>query len=205
MSRPYTLVDTPYSMGCLGLIALQTDETLENELRQVFVDPRTALYVSRVPSAQTLTPESIAQMGKDLPQATALLPPLPAYDAVAYGCTSGTTLIGPQEVQRLVAAECATAHVTNPLSAAIAALQALGVGRIGLVSPYTPDIAQPVEDAFVAAGFSVARALTFGEAQEAHVARIAPNSLAQAAHEVAGDGVGCAGWCRTKTPPLPHL
>ncbi|MEM6465217.1 MAG: aspartate/glutamate racemase family protein, partial [Pseudomonadota bacterium] len=136
--------------------------------------------------AQVLTPQSIAQMGRDLPQAARLLPKLNRYHGVGYGCTSGTTLIGPEKVAEMVRTHCAAEQVTNPLSAGIAALKAVGARRIGLVSPYTVDIAQPVRAAFEEAGFVVDRAVSFCEADERNVSRIDPNSLAAAAKEVRG-------------------
>lgn len=71
--------------------------------------------------------------------------------------------------------------VTDPLTAALAALKALGVLRIGLVTPYVATVAGPVREAFGAAGFTVVDTVTFGEEEEAKVARIAPASIMAAA------------------------
>lgn len=182
---PYSLTDSIGTRGTLGLIVLRTDETIEQEFRRIFTDPALALYVSRIPSAAELTAESIEQMERDLPAAAALLPQTPAFDAVGYACTSGTTLIGADRVESLVRGQCNTRCVTNPLSAALAAFRHLGARTVGLVSPYAPEIARPVREAFETAGISVPHALSFGEEIEANVARIAPASLCAAALEVA--------------------
>lgn len=55
------------------MIVLQTDETLEGDLRRML--PADApLYVSRVPSGADVTPESLRAMSGHLTQAAGLLP-----------------------------------------------------------------------------------------------------------------------------------
>ncbi|WP_370295880.1 aspartate/glutamate racemase family protein [Poseidonocella sp. HB161398] len=77
---------------------------------------------------------------------------------------------------------------TDPLSAALIACRALGLRRIGLLSPYIPPVAGPFRAAFQAGGIAVPETLSFGEAEEARAARIAPASIARAASALAGRG-----------------
>lgn len=169
----------------LGLVVLQADETLEQDFRRLFPDRGIAIYTSRIASGDELTTDSIAAMEAELPRGAQLLPRAAKFDAVGYGCTSGTTLIGAEAVARLVRRGVETPMVTDPLTAALAALRALGVQRLGLVTPYVESIAIPVRDAFAAAGFVVGETLTFGEEVEARVARIAPVSIKVAARAAA--------------------
>ena len=176
---PYRLnTDTPPT---LGLIVLQVDETIEQDFRRL-LDPRQVkLHVSRVPSGAELTPDTIAGMEAELAPAATLLPPAAHFDAIAYACTSGTTLIGAARVHALVAQAARTRAVTDPLTAALAATRALGLRRIGIVSPYVATVAGPIRRAFEAAGLEVPQTLSFGEEVEARVARIDPASIADAA------------------------
>jgi len=173
------------SKATLGLVVLQADETLEQDFRRLFLDRDIAIYVSRIPSGDELSTDSIAAMKSELPRAARLLPRAARFDAVAYGCTSGTTLIGAEAVARMLRQGVDTPVVTDPLTAALAALQALGIERLGLVTPYVESIAGPVCDAFSAAGFAVGEVLSFGEEVEARVARIAPESIMAAARSAA--------------------
>ena len=88
----------------------------------------------------------------------------------------------------LVAGGATTRAVTDPLTAAVAALGALGVGSVGIVSPYVASVAGPIRAAFEAAGFDVPATLSFGEEVEARVARIDPASIRDAALEVGAAG-----------------
>lgn len=182
----YDLTGPIGTKGTLGLIVLQVDETLEQDMRRLFPDPATALYVNRIPSGDDLTPDTIATMEAALPYAASLLPKAADFDAVAYACTSGTTLIGADRVRALVSGSCNTRQVCDPLSAALAALNALGLRRVSIVSPYIPSVANPIRAAFETAGHIVPATLSFGEEQEARVARIDPVSIANAARDLAG-------------------
>lgn len=181
---PYRLTGPIGSAATLGLIALQVDETIEQDFRRLFVAHDVALYVNRIPSGAELTPETIAQMARDLPAAAALLPQATQFDAVAYGCTSGTTLIGVDRVRALVQGAVQTRHVAQPLSATLAAFTALEVTSIGLVSPYIGSVSGPMQKTFEAAGYAVPAMVSFGEEVEANVARIDPASIHAAALEV---------------------
>ncbi len=176
---PYTL--TTEQPPTLGLIVLQVDETIEQDFRRLLDPAQVKLHVSRLPSGAELTPDTIATMEQALAPAAALLPPAAQFDAIAYACTSGTTLIGAARVHALIAQAARTRAVTDPLTAALAATRVLGLRRIGIVSPYVASVAGPIRRAFEAAGREVPHTLSFGEEVEARVARIDPASIADAA------------------------
>jgi len=181
---PYRLSGPIGTKATLGLIVLQVDETIEHDFRRLFADPGVALYTSRIPSGAELTPDTIAAMESELPRAVSLLPPAVAFDAIGYACTSGTTLIGAARVAELVHGAARTRSVTDPMTAALAAMRTLGVGSPAIVSPYIDAVAGPIRAAFEAAGLRVPASLSFGEEVEARVARIDPASIREAALEV---------------------
>jgi maleate isomerase len=189
MSRalPFHLGAPAGARARLGLIVLKTDETIEHDFRALFAKADLALFVARIPSGAEATAEALCAMEAALPAAAALLPDGAPFDALGYACTSAATLIGPDRVARLVRGAVAARVVTDPLSAAIAAFRALGIGRIGLVSPYVPAVAGPVRAAFEAAGIAVPVARSFGIAEEATVARISAASVREAALAVGRD------------------
>lgn len=184
MTAPaYDLTEDPRPR--LGVIVLQVDETIEDDFRRLFSPEAVRLSISRIPSGAELNPETIRDMETTLPAAAGLLPPAARFDAVAYACTSGATLIGAERVRALVQSACLASEVTNPLTATLAATGALDVTRVGIVSPYIAPVASQMKRAFEAAGVIVPKMLSFGEEIEANVARIDPASLAAAAREVA--------------------
>lgn len=180
---PYALLED--TLPRLGLIVLQVDETIEQEFRRLFPPDVAHIYISRIPSGAELTPDSIMEMENALPYAASLLPSAQPLDVVCYACTSGTTLIGAARVSELVSHSTHTQAVTDPLSAALAHCHALGLGRVGIVSPYIASVAKPISTAFEVAGIAVPDTLSFGEEIEERVARIGPDSIADAARDLA--------------------
>lgn len=177
----------------LGLIVLQVDETIEDEFRRMLPPALARLHVTRIPSGADLTPDTIATMADALPASAALLPSAAKFASVGYGCTSAATLLGPERVAALVrdgldcdGLDCAT--VTDPLTAARAGFDALGLRRVGLVTPYIASVADPMRHSFEASGVAVPHALSFDECSEAAVARIPAARLRSGAHSIAASG-----------------
>lgn len=181
---PYRLAEP--DRPTLGLIVLQVDQTIEDDFRRLFPAGSAALHVTRIASGDALTPGTIAGMEARLPAAAALLPPAARFDAVGYGCTSGAALIGAGRVGELVQTGATTRAVTDPLTAALAATQALGLTRLGIVSPYIVSVGAHLASGLEARGLEIAETLSFGEEIEARVARIDPASIAEAARALAG-------------------
>lgn len=184
MRLPYDLDDGPAPRAAIGLILLQTDETLDAELPRLFPEPGVALHAGRIPFDPAVTPETLAAMGAALPAAAALLPSARPLDAVAYGCTSGATVIGPERVAEAIRVSHPAAAVTDPVSAAVAALRALGARRIGVLTPYRADVSAAMRALLEREGFEVAAFGSFEQETDSLVARIADRSVAAALETV---------------------
>lgn len=182
---PYTLSAPIGSRASFGLIVLQADETIEHEFRQIFAIDGVALYVTRIPSGADVTPESLGRMKDALPAAAHLLPPSVDFRDIAYACTSGATMIGPETVAAIVREATGCAVVTDPLTATIAALEKLDARRLAFLTPYRADVSLAMRTALESAGIEIAGFGSFEEESEARVARIDPRSLLEATLQVA--------------------
>lgn len=172
----------------LGLIVLETDQTIEQEFRDLLGLEGVALYHSRIPSDPEVTPETLARMETNLPAAAALLPAAVGLDVVGYGCTSGTTVIGEEKVAQAVRSglkasgnnDPARTAVTNPLTAVKTALRALNAVRIGFVTPYLPEVTDAMRRHLEQQGFEIPEIASFNQSEEDIVARITPASIRDA-------------------------
>lgn len=187
MSISYALAPQIGTAGRLGLIVLQSDETMEAELRQVLPKTDVAAFVSRIPSAAEVSNESLAAMEAELPYAAKLLPKTVDFDVVGYGCTSASSIIGTERVAELVGAGCHTSHVTNPVNALVVACEALGISKLALLTPYTEDVSENLRSALRAKGIETPVFGTFNEPVETNVARIDPISIRDAALKLGSD------------------
>lgn len=184
---PYTVDPDDPKATPMGLIVLQTDETIEPEFAAHFAEHPSPLYVSRIASAPNVSTDSLADMERLLPAAADLLPKARRYNVVGYGCTSASSVIGSARVQELVQQTCQTTHVTNPLRAALACAEDHGVSRFALLSPYVEEVNVPLRAAFAKGGISTDVFGTFAEAKEAKVVRISTDSIVEAACKLGAD------------------
>ncbi len=180
----YDLLQDKQLGATMGLIVLQSDETLEPEFKDYFKDKPINLYTSRVPSGLDVSRESLMQMEGHLSEAARLFPRGRKFDVVGYGCTSASSIIGSDAVAMHVKSACNVAHVTNPLAATLAYAKHKGVSRLGLLSPYVESVSRSLRDAFHTSGLSTQVFGSFNEAQEAKVARISERSIYEAALKI---------------------
>jgi maleate isomerase len=167
----------------LGLIVLETDETIERDLRRLA--PATVdLLVSRIPFATDVSPETLKAMDAHITASAALLPRAARFAATGYGCTSATAQIGPTRITELVQDGCSTDAVTEPVSALVAACEALGVSRLAFLSPYVEDVSARLRSVLRERGISAAAVGTFDEPDDSRVARIDPGSSIAAARDL---------------------
>ncbi len=176
MKLPYES-DGGYSGDtALGVVVLSTDETLEPEMRQITAQSGANLYHTRIPFATNVTPETLAQMEHDLPKSMSLMPPNIDFKAIGYACTSGATVIGSDRLEQIVQQYYPKAAVTDPIKAVIAACRALGVKRLGMLTPYRADVSAAMRELLEENDIQITSFGSFEEESDPKVARIAQSS-----------------------------
>ena len=165
----------------IGLLVLESDQTMEWEMRHMADLPGVALYHARLANDAEVTPDTLVQMELELPKAATLLPGYLGLKAIGYGCTSGSTIIGELRVSELIQSHHPTVPTSNPLTAAKAALKQLGVTRLGLVTPYRPDVTELMQARFEEAGIVIQSVGSFYQQDDRVVGRITPEAILDAA------------------------
>lgn len=180
------------SRAALGLLVLETDQTIEDEFRAIWPDQGVALYAARLHNSPQITPETLAEMEGLIAPTTKLLPFMVDLSVVAFACTSGAMVIGEGRVADLIRSIRPNAAVTDPVTASIAALRATGVRRVALLTPYLRTINLRLRDALLARGLEIPVMGSFNEADDDIVARITPKSLLDAIVKI-GNSPACDG------------
>ena len=188
MAYSYDLTDRIGTQATLGLVVLQADETIEHDFRRMLPLDDVTLYITRIPSGVAVSSDSLAAMRHDLPAAARLFPRELALDVVGYGCTSGTSVIGARAIADLVRSGCDAGNVTEPVTSLVAACEALNLKRIGFLSPYVAAVSDSLRATLRDAGIETPVFGGFDEGIEARVARIAPQSIIDAAVDLAAEG-----------------
>ncbi len=189
---PFTTDQGVGSRASLGLLVLESDQTIEDEFRAIWPPEGVALYGARLHNNAHITPETLREMEGLIVPTTELLPPMVELSVVAFACTSGAMVIGEPRVAELVRSVRPTAAVTDPVTAAIAALRSCGVRRVGLLTPYTSDINARLRSALIDRGLDIPVMGSFNEADDAVVARITPEAILDAVVRL-GQSASCDG------------
>ena len=178
---------TDPAVPAMGLIVLQSDETIEQDFRRIF-GAGPLIYVTRVPTATQVTRDTLQQMAETLPAAASLFAEPTEFSVVGYGCTSGTAQIGADNIARLVREGCTTPEVTQPVSGLLAACATLNIKRLGFLSPYVEDVSAHLVNVLEANAVACPVFGSFDEACETVVAHISSQSTYDAAVTLAAKG-----------------
>ena len=180
-------LETPGPNGRIGLVALATDLCAESDLRTM-LPAGVELYTNRVANANPVTEENLRAMAPDIGRAAAGIVPDVTLDVMIYGCTSGTVVIGEEEVFRRMREARGPFPSTTPVTAAMAAIQAFGARRISILTPYVESVNGELARFFSGRGLDVLGIAGFGLASDADMTRVSLESIYRAALEVcAGD------------------
>ena len=180
--RAVTLDERPLERR-VGLIILATDHTTEPDFCRLVASARIGVYVARIAYANPVTPDNLRAMGPALTAGAALLLPGETLDAICYSCTSASVVIGDEPVAAAIRAAKQGAAVVTPTLAACHGLTALGARRISVLTPYTVATSRPMADYFAGHGFDIASFTCLGLDDDREMARIAPDTLVEAARD----------------------
>jgi len=172
----------------IGMVLLQSDETLEQDIRRLF-NCDNFIHFTRVPSETQVVTDNLMAMADHMELASNLFPVRANFKVLAYCCTSASSVMGPERVEAIMRSGCSAPvnTVTDPLSAVTEACLALGVTRIGLVSPYVTELTKILQNSLTRRGIDVINFGSFEEEEEFLVARISQESVRDAAIALARD------------------
>jgi maleate isomerase len=173
----------------IGLVVLATDQTIEHEYRLMLNLDGVAVYESRIYNDSDIRPDTLRAMEGGIAEATRLILPGERLDVVGFGCTSATMLLGEATIGARIREARPGIAFTTPVTGTFAGLRAFGAQRIAVLTPYSDEVNAGIRSYIEQHGFAVAAMGSFNERDDNKVARISPDSIAEAAvHLIAGSG-----------------
>lgn len=166
----------------LGFVLLAMEQTIEADLFRMAPEG-VGVHVTRAPMADSVTVETLRAMHTGLRPAAATLLPELTLDVACYACTSGTVVMGEEAIERELAAGSGARHVTTLLSGVVAALRALQVRRLSVVTPYVPGINTMERTYLEDRGFEVDSLHGLEIERDQDIVRVRPDFLARYAAE----------------------
>ena len=161
----------------VGLLVLSSDQTIEYEIRQMLDLPGVSMYVNRLFCDPIITSQTLKDMENEIPAATRLIMPGLPLDVIAYGCTSGSMLIGIKNVHARIHEVRPEVTCTVPLQAAVTALQALSSRSVALIAPYSDNINRQMRSFIQKSGFEIPVMGSWNEPLDDNVGLISPDSI----------------------------
>lgn len=179
-SLPYVADSGLGARARVGLIAAAGDAVTEHDFRLVIgrikgIELFTARYLHDTPAPAADTRAVLAT----LEAATRLLLPGQRLDVLALAVGGVALTIGEDEIEATIRKARPDLHVVMPQGAVRAALGALGVRKVGILTPYRKALNFQVEQSMAQAGIEVGVLGSFDEERDAVVGTITESSILQ--------------------------
>ena len=171
--------------GRIGLVSPSTNTTLEPEFWRLVPDG-VSVHTARVYQSGPQEPSTYRRMADDIATAATLLATA-EVDVIAFGCTSCTYFVPPEEV-RATMAEKAGCPTVLTADAVVDALRSLNVRKVALASPRTQFVTDRELKFLAESGFEVVASRSLGmgatEEERRYIGRVPGETLYRLAASV---------------------
>ena len=161
----------------IGVIALSTDFTIEQDYRNICHQIPVDIFVNRIPFENPLNHENYLKMADHISEVSKQILPSEDIDIVAYGCTSGTIAIGSDRIKEEVNKAKPKSKVTTPITAAMKAFNHLGLKKIAVLTPYPKDVNATVYNYLMENNINVESFSSFNLEYDSEIAQVSLASL----------------------------
>ncbi|WP_418595543.1 arylmalonate decarboxylase [Ponticoccus sp. (in: a-proteobacteria)] len=167
----------------LGFVLLSTERTIEDDmfrLRPYGV----GVHFTRAYNKDDISVETLSNQVDDLARAASTLLPDGSLDVVCYACTSASLLIGEDRVIGELSRGAPSARPTTLISGVLRGLEALGVRRVAVATPYLDEINAREADYMEDAGFEISAIRGLNLDKDADMVRVSPRAIGRLAAAV---------------------
>lgn len=160
----------------LGFVLLAMEQTMEDDIFRL-APKGVGVHITRAAMADVVDVHTLAAMGDGIGPASSLLLPELQLDSVAYGCTSGSVVIGDARIEADLAAATGAKRTSTLGGAVLRGLRAVGAQRVSVVTPYLDGINALELEYLEREGFTVDSFVGLGIELDQDIARVRPEFL----------------------------
>ena len=161
----------------VGLLALSTDLTIENDFQSICQKLPFDLFVNRIHNENPLTKENLLKMYNQIESVTEKILPGQKINTVAYACTSGTIAIGENKVKEKIQLAKPGCYVTTPITSAVKAFKKMNLRKIALFTPYPESVNKTILEYFDKINVNIISFSTFNIDLDEDIASVDPKYL----------------------------
>ena len=167
----------------LGFVLISNDSVIEEDMQRMAPDG-VGVHFTRAPMPTGCTVENLASMKDGLAAAAAeLLPEFP-LSVVCYACTSGSAVIGEEQIMAELKRACPDRQATTLITGVIEGLRAIGAKRIVLGTPYLDEVNAIEAQYMEAKGFELLDVQGMSLKFDSDITRVTPRYIAKFAQAI---------------------
>lgn len=160
----------------IGYVLLATEQTVQDDAMALRPEG-VGVHFTRVPIPDSITNESLGSVRDALAPAAELLLPDGTLDVIAYACTSGSLVVGEENVFAELNKGAPGAKATSLITGVIRVLKTVGAKRIVVGTPYLDEINARQADYLAKAGFEVLSITGMNLEFDSEMVRVAPDYI----------------------------
>jgi len=168
----------------IGIIALCTDFTIEQDFRKIFHNQDVDIFVNRIPFENPLNYENYLRMADHFSKIANDILPGEKIDSIAFGCTSGTVAIGEKRIINEIHKAKKGAYVSTPITAALRAFSALKISKVAVLAPYPKEVNESVFNYLTDNNVEITSFHSFNLDNDYDIANVDPNYLIEIINEI---------------------
>ena len=173
----------------VGLIALSTDFTIEQDFRKICHMLPVDIFVNRIPFENPLNQENYLKMINHLEEVVGNILPGEKIDVVAYGCTSGTVAIGDEKISLKIQKAKPNCYTTTPITASLKAFEKLNMKKIAVLTPYPKKVNETIFNYLINNNIEVESFSSFNLNYDSEIAQVKPENIIDQISEINLDDV----------------
>ena len=168
----------------IGIIALCTDFTIEQDFRKIFHNQDVDIFVNRIPFENPLNYENYLRMADHFSKIANDILPGEKIDSIAFGCTSGTVAIGEKRIINEIHKAKKGVYVSTPITAALRAFSSLKISKVAVLAPYPKEVNESVFNYLTDNNVEITNFHSFNLDNDYEIANVDPNYLIEIINEV---------------------
>tara|TARA_B100000029_G_C17564562_1_gene954591 strand:+ start:894 stop:1646 length:753 start_codon:yes stop_codon:yes gene_type:complete len=161
----------------IGLVALSTDFTVEQDFRRICKNQNLNIYVNKIPFKNPLNHENYLKMTNHLSDVVNNILPGEEVDTIAYACTSGTVAIGDKIISEKIHSVKPKAYVSTPITAAIKSFLKFNIKKIAVLTPYPKEVNKTIFNYLKKSNIDIVSFSSFNLNFDNDIANVDPNYL----------------------------
>lgn len=160
----------------LGFVLLSMEQTVESDMVRLAPEG-VGVHFTRAPMPNQVTAANLAAMIDGMSSAAALLAPDAGLDVLCYACTSGSVVMGEDNVRAELARGNPSAIPTTLVSGVFAALEVLEAKRVVVATPYLDEVNIIEADYMTDLGYDVLDIVGLNITDDADMVRVTPEYI----------------------------